>query len=93
MVGLAELGMPAETYKTYAKLVHAPFGMVICAGPTGAGKTTTLYATLLEINSTGKNVTTVEDPVYLNGPYIVSPHFKKEPDGSRWDPAPCSSTW
>jgi type IV pilus assembly protein PilB len=63
MVGLSELGMPAETYKTYAKLVHAPFGMVICAGPTGAGKTTTLYATLLEINSTGKNVTTVEDPV------------------------------
>ncbi|MEM9514806.1 MAG: GspE/PulE family protein [Actinomycetota bacterium] len=63
MVGLSELGMPAETYKTYSKLVHAPFGMVICAGPTGAGKTTTLYATLLEINSTGKNVTTVEDPV------------------------------
>jgi type IV pilus assembly protein PilB len=63
MVGLAELGMPSETYRTYAKLVHAPFGMVICAGPTGAGKTTTLYATLLEINSTGKNVTTVEDPV------------------------------
>ena len=44
-------------------MVHAPFGMVICAGPTGAGKTTTLYATLQEINSTGKNVTTVEDPV------------------------------
>ena len=63
MVGLDELGMPPETYKTYSKLVHAPYGMVICAGPTGAGKTTTLYATLLEINSTGKNVTTVEDPV------------------------------
>ncbi|RLE22181.1 MAG: pilus assembly protein PilB, partial [Actinobacteria bacterium] len=63
MVGLGELGMPAEMYKSYSKLVHAPFGMVICAGPTGAGKTTTLYATLLEINSTGKNVTTVEDPV------------------------------
>ncbi len=63
MVGLNELGMPRETYSTYSKLVHAPFGMVICAGPTGAGKTTTLYATLLEINSTGKNVTTVEDPV------------------------------
>lgn len=63
MVGLGELGMPKETYHTYSKLVHAPFGMVICAGPTGAGKTTTLYATLLEINSTGKNVTTVEDPV------------------------------
>ena len=63
MVGLSELGMPKETYNTYAKLVHAPFGMVICAGPTGAGKTTTLYATLLEINNNGKNVTTVEDPV------------------------------
>ena len=63
MVGLSELGMPSEMYKSYSKLVHAPFGMVICAGPTGAGKTTTLYATLLEINSTGKNVTTVEDPV------------------------------
>jgi hypothetical protein len=37
--------------------------------------------------------TIVEDPVYLNGPYIVSPHFKKEPDGSKWDPTPCSSTW
>src|SRR5262245_2476423 len=35
----------------------------------------------------------VEDPVYLTGPYIVSPHFKKEPDGSKWDPTPCSSTW
>ncbi|MEP7309808.1 MAG: hypothetical protein ABJA98_30230 [Acidobacteriota bacterium] len=37
--------------------------------------------------------TTVDDPVYLTGPYIVSPHFKKEPDGSKWDPTPCSSTW
>jgi type IV pilus assembly protein PilB len=63
MVGLNELGMPRETYNTYSKIVRAPFGMVICAGPTGAGKTTTLYATLLEINSTGKNVTTIEDPV------------------------------
>jgi hypothetical protein len=37
--------------------------------------------------------TVVEDPMYLNAPYIVSPHFKKEPDGSKWDPTPCSSTW
>lgn len=63
MIGLAELGMPADTYERFSRMVHAPFGMVICAGPTGAGKTTTLYATLQEINSTGKNVTTVEDPV------------------------------
>jgi hypothetical protein len=37
--------------------------------------------------------TVVDDPVYLNAPYVVSPHFKKEPDGSKWDPTPCSSTW
>jgi hypothetical protein len=37
--------------------------------------------------------TIVEDPVYLTGPYVVSPHFKKEADGSKWDPTPCSSTW
>jgi hypothetical protein len=37
--------------------------------------------------------TVVEDPVYLTGPYVVSPHFKKEADGAKWDPTPCSSTW
>jgi hypothetical protein len=37
--------------------------------------------------------TVVEDPVYLNAPYITSPHFKREPDGSKWEPTPCSSTW
>jgi hypothetical protein len=37
--------------------------------------------------------TVVEDPVYLARPFIVSSHFKMEPDGSRWDPTPCSSTW
>jgi type IV pilus assembly protein PilB len=63
MIGLSELGFPRETYLHYSKMIHSPFGMVICAGPTGAGKTTTLYASLLEVNSTGTNVTTVEDPV------------------------------
>ena len=37
--------------------------------------------------------TIVDDPVYLTGPYVVSPHFKKERDGSKWDPTPCSSAW
>ncbi|MEI6497175.1 MAG: GspE/PulE family protein [Actinomycetota bacterium] len=63
MIGLDQLGFPRETYLHYSKMVHSPFGMVICAGPTGAGKTTTLYATLQEINSLGKNITTIEDPV------------------------------
>ncbi|MEZ5217473.1 MAG: GspE/PulE family protein [Ilumatobacteraceae bacterium] len=63
MIGLSQLGFPRDTYEDYSALVHSPFGMVLCAGPTGAGKTTTLYATLLEINSTGKNIMTIEDPV------------------------------
>jgi hypothetical protein len=37
--------------------------------------------------------TTVEDPVYLARPFTVTSHFKKESDGSKWDPTPCSSTW
>jgi hypothetical protein len=37
--------------------------------------------------------TIIEDPVYLNGPYVISPHFKKEADGSKWEPTPCSSAW
>jgi type IV pilus assembly protein PilB len=60
---LAELGMPADTYERYADLVRSPYGMVICAGPTGSGKTTTLYATLAEINNDEINVVTIEDPV------------------------------
>jgi len=60
---LRQLGMPGATYEEWSKLIHAPFGMVICAGPTGAGKTTTLYATLRAINDGGKNVMTIEDPV------------------------------
>ena len=37
--------------------------------------------------------TVVDDPQYLPQPFIVSSHFKKEADGSKWDPTPCSSTW
>jgi len=59
----AELGMPADTHQTFSKLVRSPFGMVVCVGPTGSGKTTTLYATLSEINSSERNIMTIEDPV------------------------------
>jgi len=67
---LSELGMPAATEAAYAKMVRAPLGMVICAGPTGSGKTTTLYSTLSDINQTERNITTVEDPVEYVFPSI-----------------------
>ena len=58
-----ELGMPDYTNGSFSELLRSPFGMVICAGPTGSGKTTTLYAALAEINTTERNIMTVEDPV------------------------------
>jgi type IV pilus assembly protein PilB len=67
---LNTLGMPADTYANYSKLVRSPFGMVLCAGPTGSGKTTTLYATLGEVANPTVNVMTIEDPVEYIFPHI-----------------------
>ena len=60
---LNNLGMPRDIHAKYSELVRAPFGMVLCAGPTGSGKTTTLYATLGELNDPTRNIMTIEDPV------------------------------
>ena len=63
-------GMQPETGERFSKLIRSPFGMVICAGPTGSGKTTTLYAALSEINDPSRNITTIEDPVEYVFPSI-----------------------
>ena len=63
LFGLRDLGMPADTLTVFETLTRSPYGMVICAGPTGSGKTTTLYASLTRINREEINVMTVEDPV------------------------------
>jgi type IV pilus assembly protein PilB len=67
---LNDLGMPPDTHEAYSKIVRAPFGMVLCAGPTGSGKTTTLYATLSEVSNPSLNVMTIEDPVEYVFPSI-----------------------
>ena len=67
---LAQLGMSDETYAEYDRLIRSPYGMVICAGPTGSGKTTTLYATLAEIDREEINIMTIEDPVEYVFPSI-----------------------
>jgi type IV pilus assembly protein PilB len=67
---LHDLGMPPETERRFAGLVRSPFGMVICVGPTGSGKTTTLYASMSEINGVERNITTIEDPVEYVFPSI-----------------------
>ena len=63
LLELPELGMPPSTAHNFSRLIRSPFGMVICAGPTGSGKTTTLYAALNEMNDPERNITTIEDPV------------------------------
>jgi type IV pilus assembly protein PilB len=67
---LGDLGFPADTHEKYSKIVRAPFGMMLCAGPTGSGKTTTLYATLTEVSNPTLNVMTIEDPVEYVFPSI-----------------------
>ncbi|MEU0093489.1 GspE/PulE family protein [Kribbella sp. NPDC006257] len=60
---LEQLGMPPELAERYAELLRTPYGMVICAGPTGSGKTTTLYGSLGQIDTPERNIMTIEDPV------------------------------
>jgi type IV pilus assembly protein PilB len=60
---LEQLGMPGDMTEQYRTLLRSPYGMVICAGPTGSGKTTTLYGSLTELNSPERNIMTIEDPV------------------------------
>ncbi len=67
---LGQLGMPRDTQMQYDRMVRSLFGMVLCAGPTGSGKTTTLYATLNEIDERSRNIVTIEDPVEYVFPSI-----------------------
>jgi type IV pilus assembly protein PilB len=67
---LGQLGMPADMTERYSALLHSPYGMVICSGPTGSGKTTTLYGSLSEINTPERNIMTIEDPVEYTIPSI-----------------------
>ncbi len=63
LLGLDHLGFGGENLKTFKKYIRKPSGIILIAGPTGSGKTTTLYSALNALNSGDKNITTVEDPV------------------------------
>ncbi len=60
---LDELGMDAETLRRFGRLIGVEHGLILVTGPTGSGKTTTLYAALGQINSTQSNIITLEDPI------------------------------
>jgi general secretion pathway protein E len=61
-LGMAELGMLPESQAKFEAMLKIPYGMILTSGPTGAGKTTTLYAALNTLDSLGRNIITIEDP-------------------------------
>lgn len=63
---LKTLGMAPDTEKSFLELINKPYGIVLVTGPTGSGKTTTLYSALLTLRSQVSNIMTVEDPIEYN---------------------------
>ena len=70
VLDLRQLGMPPALLERLRRTIHLPHGMVLVTGPTGSGKTTTLYAALNELNSAEKKIITAEDPVEYTLPRI-----------------------
>ena len=68
-LNLAHLGMDEQTHVRLKNLIKKPHGIILVTGPTGSGKTTTLYAALTDLNETSRNILTVEDPIeyYIDG--------------------------
>jgi general secretion pathway protein E len=63
LLELSELGLSTQALERYRGMLKAPFGMIAVSGPTGAGKTTTLYASVNQLNNVERNIVTIEDPV------------------------------
>ena len=63
VMALPDLGFLPDSLKTYQRIIQSPFGMLLAAGPTGSGKTTTLYASINQLDSKERNIITIEDPV------------------------------
>ena len=70
LLGLPSLGFAPEILSTFTRLIHQPYGIIFVTGPNGSGKTTTLYSTLNTINTTDKDIVTLEDPVEYQLPMI-----------------------
>lgn len=77
-VDLTKLGFSEHSLKEFDRAIHLPYGMILVTGPTGSGKTTTLYSALKQINTTDINIMTAEDPVEFNIEAINQVHVKSE---------------
>ncbi|HUP18655.1 MAG TPA: type IV-A pilus assembly ATPase PilB [Gemmatimonadota bacterium] len=77
---LEKLGFPGSGLKVFLTAIEAPYGIVLVTGPTGSGKTTTLYSALTRLNQPGVNIMTAEDPVEYNLPGINQVQVNEEID-------------
>jgi type IV pilus assembly protein PilB len=75
---MTKLGFEVEALKDFQEAIHRPFGMILVTGPTGSGKTTTLYSALADLNKTTDNISTAEDPVEYNFAGINQVQIKEE---------------
>jgi len=75
---LTTLGFTEEQLSLYKLIVHRPYGMVLITGPTGSGKTVTLYSALNMLNTPAKNISTVEDPVEIQLPGITQVNINEK---------------
>ena len=75
---MEKIGMDQDTYRRFRSAVDAPHGLLLVTGPTGSGKTTTLYSALNELNNPEYNIVTVEDPVEFQVPGINQVPVRKE---------------
>lgn len=67
---MTKLGFETEALEIFRQVIHKPYGMILVTGPTGSGKTTTLYSVLSELNKVSDNICTAEDPIEFNLPGV-----------------------
>jgi len=94
-VDLAKLGMPEDVLKKWSRAIQVPYGLILVTGPTGSGKTSTLYASLGQLDSKNRNIVTVEDPIEyeyehniaqvqvsekMNFPKVMRTFLRQDPD-------------
>ncbi|MGZ8472280.1 MAG: type IV-A pilus assembly ATPase PilB [Candidatus Deferrimicrobiaceae bacterium] len=75
---MGKLGFEPDQLRDFMESIHRPYGMVLVTGPTGSGKTTTLYSALTDLNKTADNISTCEDPVEYNFAGINQVQVKEE---------------
>ncbi|HOO55797.1 MAG TPA: type II secretion system ATPase GspE [bacterium] len=71
LIGLERLGFESQDLAEFRRLINKPYGIIFVTGPTGSGKTTTLYAVLNELNSIEKNIISIEDPIEYQLPGVA----------------------